>query len=320
MSEKMTPSAPQVVELDKLLAEPATPDRGRKAWDVLLRAVGNPDFHAALDFALDRGLALACEPGDRLTQPNLTWTNPTDGSEMVWIPAGRFVVGDGNSPAECGGFSLARYPVTNAQFKAFLAATGYQPPADDTTTDEDDGYVNGAFVQHWANGKLPLGKGKHPVVYVSYLDALAYCRWAGLTRPGEFLWEKAARGPDGRAYPWGNDPPKKTVAHFGSADTCAVDRFDGVRSPYGCSGLVGNVSEWCQWGSEKKPGELPPHTPVVKATNRGKPVFAMVRGSAFLRSNPGRMRAGHRRKLAVVRRNQWVGFRPALFLPCRPAV
>ncbi len=314
------PSAPALVELNNLLAAPESPDRARKAWDLLVQAIGNPDFHAVLDFVLDKALAVACEAADPRNEPNPTWVNPKDGSVMVWVPPGRFVVGEDNHPAECGGFSIARYPVTNAQFGRFLDETGYlfHPNPDPS---EDDGYENGAFLAHWSGGDPPRGKQNHPVVFVSYLDALAYCRWAGLTLPGEFQWEKAARGPDGRTYPWGYDHPQKgKLAHVGQADTCPVDKYDRVRSPYGCSGLVGNVSEWCQLGHEKKPGDFPPHAPDVKTEQRGKPTYAAVRGSAFMRSHTRFMRASHRRKLAVIRRNRWVGFRPALFLPCRPAV
>jgi serine/threonine-protein kinase len=310
------PSAPSLVELNKLLAGPESADRSRRAWSLIVGAIGNPDFHAVLDFALDRGLALACEAAD----PNPTWLNPLDHSEMVWIPPGRFFVGEDDRPAECGGFSLARYPVTNAQFQRFLDETGYEP--DYEGTDESgDGYENARLLQHWLTGKPPQGKENHPVVFVSYPDALAYCRWAGLTLPGEFLWEKAARGPDGRDYPWGSEKPAGGIlAHVRHTDTCPVNQYDRVRSPFGCSGLIGNVSEWCQPGDEKAPGDFPLYAPAGKAVHRGKPAYAAVRGSAFLRGDPRQMRACHRRKLAVIRRNRWVGFRPAMLLPCRPAV
>lgn len=314
------PSAGALVAMNQLLAEPVSDDRGRAAWPLLVGAIGNPDFYAILDFAMEHGLAAGFDGGDPLTDPNPTWINPADGSEMVWIPPGRFVVGDDARPADCPGFSLARYPVTNAQFARFVAATGYTPPPDpDPDPGDDDPYDNGDFLDHWSNGKPAKGKANHPVVFVSYLDALAYCAWAGLTLPGEFLWEKAARGPDGRAYPWGDGfPGRGKVAHVRAAAPCPVDDFGEVRSPYGCAQMIGNVSEWCQPGDPADPGAVPPHAPEVRESTAEEPVYGAVRGSAFMRVNPRLMRSAHRRKLVTHRRNAWVGFRPALFLPCRP--
>jgi serine/threonine-protein kinase len=86
-------------------------------------------------------------------------------------------------------------PVTNAQFLQFLGASGYSPPENHPEPQY--------FLRHWREGRIPKGMENHPAVYVSYIDALAYCRWADLTLPTEWLWEKAARGADGRRYPWG---------------------------------------------------------------------------------------------------------------------
>ncbi len=158
------------------------------------------------------------------------------------------------------------------------------------------------------------------MVFVSYLDALAYCEWAGLSVPGEYQWEKAARGTDGRAYPWGNAAPRsgprgatRPVAQFDIGTTAAVGVLPGTRSPYGCEQMAGNVSTWCQPGDPTKPGEFPPVHPEVTSPT------AAVRGGAFKRSGPRTLRACHRRRLSVVRRNDWVGIRPACLLPVRPA-
>lgn len=97
-----------------------------------------------------------------------------------------------------------------------------------------------------------------------------------------------------------------------ASGTCPVGRYAKVRSPYGCEGLIGNVSEWCQPGDPATAGEFPPHEPAL-------PAVAAVRGSAFMRTNPKWMRGWHRRRLWLGRRNHWVGFRPALFVQCRPA-
>src|SRR5205085_2466509 len=121
----------------------------------------------------------------------------------VWIPPGPFAVGPDRERAEAPGFSLARFPVTNAQFGRFLDKTAYQPP---------DGHPEPElFLAHWKGRRVPAAKQNHPVVWVSYIDALSYCRWAGLNLPTEWLWEKAARGADGRPYPWGDQPPVRGV-------------------------------------------------------------------------------------------------------------
>lgn len=308
------PSAGLLVALNQLLADSPSEERGRKAWQLLVRGIGNPDFHAMLDFAMETGLAAGFETSGSRREPNPTWVNPVDGSEMVWIPPGRFVVGEDARPADCPGFSLARYPITNAQFAKFLEATDYvAPPEPEPDPDDDDPYDNGGFLAQWSNGKFPKSLANHPVVYVSSHDALAYCRWAGLTLPGEYQWEKAASGTDGRAYPWGDDfPHKKAVAHVRAGTTCDVGKFANVRSPYGCSQMVGNVSEWCQYGDPDQPGLAPSHEPDESGET------APVRGSAFMRVNARLMRAAHQRRLASHRRNAWVGFRPAIGLPCRP--
>ena len=98
------------------------------------RRCGEPRLpHAVLDFARDHELVLPCEQTDP-TAANLTWTNPIDDSEMVWIPPGKFIYGTQGKTAECAGFSLARWPVTNEQFSWFNKATVYTPPVAIPTT------------------------------------------------------------------------------------------------------------------------------------------------------------------------------------------
>jgi formylglycine-generating enzyme required for sulfatase activity len=313
---------PVLIELRQLSAAPSGAERAAKAWRLLTSAQVLPDFNAAVDFALENGLALPCEVTDPKRQPNLTWVNPIDGSEMVWIPPGRCRLGPDSVPVEVGGFSLAKHPITNIQFAVFTDATGYLSHENVESADSDVGeYENGEFLEHWTNGYPPRGHNDHPVVYVSYLDSLAYCEWAGLSIPGEYQWEKAARGTDGRLYPWGSSPPygKKGFAHYGAGDTLAVSKLSRARSPYGCEQLAGNVSTWCQMGNPKKFADVPPVRPVAKVPTARKPQFATVRGGAFKRAGLRTLRGCHRRKLSVIRRNDWVGIRPACFLSVRPA-
>lgn len=323
------PSAILLGELDRLQREADEAKRSRRAWEIVTGTWGNSDFYGVLDFALDKGLVAAA---DVVREEEITrtpsWVNPIDGSEMVWIPPGPFVIGEETKPAECAGFSLARYPVTNAQFKAFLDATKYEPHAgapggEEEDEDEDDSPWPGRFLRHWPNRKIPKGQDKHPVVYVSYLDALAYCKWAGLTLPTQWLWEKAARGPEGRPYPWGTTRPRESkskLANVRSTATIAVGSYPRVRTPYGCEDMIGNVSEWCQFGDADNPGAMPASPPAVEVPEEGDEDYAPVRGSCFLRSDDKRMYASHQRKLRITRRNHWTGFRPALLLPIRPAV
>jgi serine/threonine-protein kinase len=318
------PSASQLAGLNAVLTETDPQVRRLRAWQLVNAAAGHSDFGMLLDFAVEHGLVRSCGEPDR-HKPNTTWVNPVDGSEMVWIPPGPFVVGRHRTPARCEGFALARFPVTNAQFAKFLEATGYEPRDDHPDPD--------LFLAHWEDGHIPAGYEQHPVVYVSFFDAQAYCAWAGLMLPTEWLWEKAARGPDGRTYPWGDlnpltvlsqnlrryEPrPPHELANVQSQWTRPVGNYPHARTPYGCEDLIGNVSEWCLMTADGDYGSLPRAWPDVPIKPDGTAPLMAVRGSCFLRKGPSRMTAWHRRRLSAIRRNQWVGFRPAFFGSWQP--
>jgi iron(II)-dependent oxidoreductase len=157
--------------------------------------------------------------------------------EMASIPAGEFIMGtdskrvdEFNKPqhqVSTQAYQIDKYPVTNVEYAKFIVATKHRPPLD------------------WENGTIPDGKLLHPVTMVSWYDAQAYCRWEGKRLPTEVEWEKAARGTDGRRWPWGNkmDPAKlNTYYHVGS--TTEVMRYANSVSPYGVFDMAGNVSEW----------------------------------------------------------------------------
>ena len=175
------------------------------------------------------------------------------GLEMVLIPAGEFFMGSVRGLGQIArideypqhslhlpDFYLAKTPVTRAQYAAFVEATGYRPP----TRREGD--------------RVSPDRPDHPVVYVSWDDAVAYCRWlserTGLVYrlPTEAEWEKAARGTDGRIYPWGNrwDARRCNTPESGRNDTTPVAVCPDGASPYGLLDMVGNVWEWCatKWG------------------------------------------------------------------------
>jgi len=308
------PSAKAIVELEALAKKKPDKTRATEAWRIVALAAGNPDAHAVIDFAREHELVLPCEQTDHIAT-NITWTNPLDGSEMVWIPPGKFIYGTQGKTAECAGFSLGRWPSTNEQFVRFLRKTDYVPVAGHGD--------NEIFGSHWWQSEPAKTHAKHPATFVSLFDALAYCKWAGLTLPTEWLWEKAARGTDGRQFPWGSGAPvvgKTKLAHVDANETCAVGKFSSVRSPYGCEELIGNVSEWCQPMPAKAPvGAFPPYVPEFEIPPEDEPVYTVVRGACFLRSGLSGMKSSHQRNLSIARRNQWVGFRPACLLPVRPA-
>ncbi|NLS76121.1 MAG: SUMF1/EgtB/PvdO family nonheme iron enzyme [Chloroflexi bacterium] len=165
------------------------------------------------------------------------------GQPMAYIPSGTFLMG--SDPAvdnqgdideqpqhvlELPSYWIGKHPVTVAQFRAFVEAAAPK-----------------------LQGRPELDKGDdHPVIHVSWHDALAYCRWlserSGLpvTLPSEAEWEKAARGDDGRLYPWGNEPPTDELCNYNSnRGTTPVGRYSPQGdSPYGCADMAGNVWEW----------------------------------------------------------------------------
>jgi len=151
-----------------------------------------------------------------------------DGKEMVRVPAGRFLYGDDKRVLELPEFWIDRAPVTNAEYARFVAETGHEAP------------------EHWKGKTLPKKIANHPVVNVSWDDATAYAGWAGGRLPTEEEWEKAARGTDGREYPWG----EWAEGHCNSKEagigrTTPVGQYSPQGdSPYGCQDCAGNVWEW----------------------------------------------------------------------------
>ncbi len=133
-------------------------------------------------------------------------------------------------------FHLDRFPVTNAQFRDFVAATGYRP-ADDHN-----------FLRDWKRGAPPRGWEKKPVTWVSIEDARAYAAWAGKRLPHSWEWQYAAQGTDGRSFPWGHNWNPANVPAPNRGRTLVppadVDAHPGGASPFGVMDLVGNVWQW----------------------------------------------------------------------------
>lgn len=171
---------------------------------------------------------------------------------MVRVPAGPFLMGSDDGPEDekpqhrvnLAEFFIDRTKVTNVQVAAFLNAVGVLGARGENYYDRDD---NDARI-HRRDGQWRADNGheNHPVVEVSWPGALAYCNWAGKRLPTEAKWEKAARGTDGRKFPWGNEPPDGTRAHFGAGwnELRDVGIFAHGASPYGMLDAAGNGWEW----------------------------------------------------------------------------
>lgn len=158
-------------------------------------------------------------------------------------------------PVETGRFAITTTPITNRQYAAFVVATGHSAPDVDGPTWAGYNLIHPyeRTRRHaWQNGRPPAGREDHPVVLVSYADALAYAAWlseiTGRTwrLPIEAEWEKAARGTDGRRFPWGNfwNPSVLNSHDDGPFDTTPVGSFPMGASPFGLMDAAGQVFEW----------------------------------------------------------------------------
>ena len=176
--------------------------------------------------------------GDMYYSPSRLGAEPND---MVLIPAGDFIMGTNNRLPDEGpehsvslpAFYIDRYEVTNLQYKKFIDASNRRSPS------------------YFRNRTYPEGKADHPVTYVSWHDADAYCTWAGKRLPTDQEWEKAARGTQGNIFPWGNEfdinranTPMRWQALKKDGDTTPVGSFPAGASPYGLQDMSGNVWEW----------------------------------------------------------------------------
>lgn len=174
-----------------------------------------------------------------------------DPNEMITIPAGKFLRGtDYRLPDEgplhevvLDEYRIDKYEVTNLQYKKFIDDTQRRSPG------------------HFRNRTFPQGKADHPVTYVSWYDAKTYCEWAGKRLPDDKEWEKAARGTDGRIFPWGAEfsidranTPVRWAAMYVQGDTTPVGAFEGGKSPYGLYDMTGNVWEWTDSWYQPYPG------------------------------------------------------------------
>lgn len=219
--------------------------------------------------------------------------------EFARVPAGAFMMGsnDGDDVEKprhivtLPEYWIGRAPVTVAQFATFSAATGYKTVAErDRKSYTLDGStwteVIGADWKH-PNGPATDTKGKmdHPVVQVSWDDVIAFSAWMAratgkaIRLPNEAEWEKAARGTDGRKYPWGNAAPTEAHSNFNNnvGTTTSVGKYSPLGdSPYGCVDMAGNVWQWVNSLFRRYPYSATDGR--ESATDRGPRVF---RGGGF---------------------------------------
>jgi sulfatase modifying factor 1 len=181
---------------------------------------------------------------------------------MVLVPAGEFLMGSKHR-VYLDAFYIDAYEVTNALYKEFIQATGRKAP------------------KSWNDAKF--NALRQPVVGVTWDDAAAYCQWAGKRLPTEAEWEKAARGADGRKYPWGNqwERTRANTPNDGPGKPMPVGSYEGGKSPYGAHDMIGNVWEWvADWYDVDYYRTSPSHNPRGPATGKVR----VLRGGSWLSS------------------------------------
>jgi len=205
--------------------------------------------------------------------PQRSATSPRDGAELVWVPPGNFLMGGGHCSDEepvhrvtLSGFWLYRHEITTGQFARFVEASGRRAEGD------------------WA--RYARRGPRHPVVGVTWGDAVAYARWAAARLPTEAEWEYAARGPEGRQYPWGRGFDETRETRCCNADnlgpgqppTFPVGSFPAGASWCGGLDLTGNVYEWCaDWYSGSYYASSPARDPPGPASG----AMRVVRGGSW---------------------------------------
>lgn len=254
--------------------------------------------------------------------------------ELVRVPAGEFIMGsddgfDNEKPPQVMNlpeYWMGKTPVTVAQFAAFVAAAKHKTQAEKDGKSwgydgKEWGEIKGAY---WAQPRGPKSdvknKQNHPVTCVSWQDAVAFCQWASektkinIILPSEAEWEKAARGQDGRKYPWLGDEitDKHCNYNFHIGDTTAVGSYSDFDSPYGCQDMAGNVWElmrsvYADYKQQKH------HQEWVKDIS--DTYVRVIRGGAFLNYDNS-VRCAYRYDSGITAHYNGVGFRVCVpYLP-----
>ena len=223
--------------------------------------------------------------------------------DMVLVPAGEFSMGSpegdpDEKPAhkvQISAFFMDKYEVTVKQYATFLQESGGDRPAE------------------WKTMNKTANQNR-PVMGVDWAEAARYCKWAGKRLPTEAEWEKAARGTDGRLYPWGNDPPTPLHANYGKKEwnnheaLVPVGTLEAGKSPYGIYDMAGNVWEWVSdWYDNDYYKNSPSDSPAGPPTGG----FKVIRGGSW-NTSARNLRAADRYFDPPSFRSQYVpGFRCA---------
>lgn len=187
-------------------------------------------------FEIDADLLQTMGEEDQAGQPKIPDRIKFKYPGMAYIPAGETIIGSNNGdvceyPPHAvfvDAFYIGTYEVTNQEYEKFVKATGHRAPS------------------HWVGGRIPRGLDTHPVTWVSYEDAEAYCQWKDGRLPTEEEWERAARGNKLMKFPWGEsfDKTKANTWEAGNGETVPVGAYPKGKSPFGVEDMAGNVFEW----------------------------------------------------------------------------
>ncbi|MCL4275603.1 MAG: SUMF1/EgtB/PvdO family nonheme iron enzyme [Anaerolineales bacterium] len=239
-----------------------------------------------------------------------TTISERDGMVMVFVPAGEFTMGsDNGEPDEkpvhqvyLDAFWIDQTEVTNAMYTTCVADGGCTPPSSSRSYTRNSYYGNSEF-------------NDYPVIYVNGYQANAYCQWAGRSLPTEAEWEKAARGTDGRTYPWGEGISCDNANYYAGrlcvGDTSKVRSYESGKSPYGAYDMTGNVWEWVNdWYSSAYYEESPLLNPLGPHSGQTR----IARGGAWS-TREYRSRSTYRNSISPTIDGDGLGFRCSLASP-----
>jgi len=237
--------------------------------------------------------------------PAREWISPIDGAASILIPAGMFMMGEPKSEIPqhevyLGAYYIDKFEITNDQYWKCINDGQCDPPQSFASQTSSNYFENPKF-------------GKHPVIKVTWFDALAYCTWAGRRLPTEAEWEKAARwdpaADKSYRYPWGNGPPDEQHANFNQlvGDTTPTGVYDAGRSPAGLYDMAGNVWEWVSdWYATDTFSDAPQENPVGPQNG----YYKVMRGGSWI-SDGQEIYATIRKKYAPQESRYDMGFRCA---------
>jgi len=244
--------------------------------------------------------------------PGATQVSAKDGMVLVYVPAGDFLMGSTDSDPQAqsdekpqhrvslDAYWIDRTEVTNAMYALCVSAGACQPPGNTSSYTRINYYGNSQYADY-------------PVIYVDWKNAQAYCGWVGRRLPTEAEWEKAARGTDGRIYPWGNGSPSSSLLNynFDFGNTTVVGNYPSGASPYGALDMAGNVWEWvADWYDSSYYANSPSSNPTGPALGQ----YRVLRGGSWNYEKEYVRSAGRNWDGPAVS-GGFIGFRCALAFP-----